>query len=63
MYTGRKPGEPVEKNLGKNIVLQLVNGMKNTGRNITADNYFMSVPLAQELMKINLTVVGTMKQN
>ncbi|KAJ4430815.1 hypothetical protein ANN_19406 [Periplaneta americana] len=63
IYTGRKPGEPVEKNLGKNTVLQLFREIQNSGRNVTCDNFFMSVPLAQKLLNMKLTIVGTMKQN
>lgn len=35
VYTGRQPGEEVQKNLGENIVQQLCSRFRNTGRNIT----------------------------
>ncbi|KAE8285601.1 hypothetical protein D5F01_LYC15266 [Larimichthys crocea] len=39
VYTGKQPGEKAQKNLG---------------RNITMDNFFTSVPLAQRLLEKNL---------
>lgn len=33
------------------------------GRNITMDNFFTSVPLAEKLLEKNLTIVGTLRQN
>ena len=33
------------------------------GRNITMDNLFTSVPLAQHLLEKDLTIVGTLRQN
>lgn len=33
------------------------------GRNITTDNFFTSVPLAEKLLEKNLTIVGTLRQN
>ena len=63
VYTGRQPGEEVQKNLGENIVQQLCSRFRNTGRNITMDNFFTSVPLAQHLLEKDLTIVGTLRQN
>ncbi|XP_051922662.1 piggyBac transposable element-derived protein 4-like [Hippocampus zosterae] len=63
VYTGRQPGEDVQKNLGENIVQQLCGRFRNTGRNITMDNFFTSVPLAQHLLEKELTIVGTLCQN
>lgn len=34
-----------------------------TGRNITTDNFFTSVPLAEHLLEKGLTIVGTLRQN
>ncbi|KAJ4942402.1 hypothetical protein JOQ06_012268 [Pogonophryne albipinna] len=63
VYTGRQPGEEVQKNLGENTVRQLCSGFRHTGRNITTDNFFTSVPLAEHLLEKGLTIVGTMRQN
>ncbi|KAM3620416.1 uncharacterized protein V6R79_022974 [Siganus canaliculatus] len=32
------------------------------GHNITMDNFFTSAPLAEKLLKKNLTIVGTLRQ-
>ncbi|KAJ8363286.1 hypothetical protein SKAU_G00121170 [Synaphobranchus kaupii] len=63
VYTGRQPGEDVQKNLGEKIVEQLCSGIRQTGRSITMDNFFTSVPLAEKLLEKNLTIVGTLRQN
>ncbi|GLD67801.1 piggyBac transposable element-derived protein 4-like protein [Lates japonicus] len=39
VYTGRQPGEEVQKNLGENIVRQLCSGFRHTGRNITTNRW------------------------
>ncbi|XP_057685155.1 piggyBac transposable element-derived protein 4-like [Corythoichthys intestinalis] len=59
VYTGRQPGEEVQRNLGENIFLKLSSGIIQTGRNITIDNFFTSVPLAEK----NLTILGTLSLN
>ncbi|KAB0790660.1 hypothetical protein PPYR_14896, partial [Photinus pyralis] len=40
-------------------VLSLIDPVKNTNRNITADNWFTSIELVEELRKNQLTYVGT----
>ena len=44
-------------------VLNLAQPIVNSNRNITADNYFSSVELVNELKKQGLTFVGTMRKN
>ncbi|KAI4804290.1 hypothetical protein KUCAC02_025921 [Chaenocephalus aceratus] len=41
----------------------LSSGIRHTGRNITMDNFFTSIPLAEKLLEKNLTLVGTLRQN
>lgn len=50
IYTGKKIAMPVEKGLAQNVVLELVVQIEQSGRNITCDNYFISIPLAQQLL-------------
>lgn len=56
---------PSEKNLQipTQVVLCLVKSIVNSGRNITADNYYCSVELCHELTKRGLILVGTLKKN
>lgn len=44
-------------------VLQVAQPIIKTNRNITADNWFSSVELVQELQQRKLTYVGTLKKN
>lgn len=63
VYTGRKPNEPVQRNLGANIVKELTQTVKNSSRNVTMDNYFTSVSLAEDMLQQGITIVGTIRQN
>jgi len=62
LYTG-KSSEGREKNVGERVVKDLVAPYKGSGRNITMDNYFTTLPLAKSLLSWNLTIVGTLKKN
>jgi hypothetical protein len=42
-------------------VLDLVQFLKGSGRNVTTDNFFTSVNLARELRNRQMTLVGTMR--
>ena len=44
-------------------VLDLITIISGTNRNITTDNYYTSIPLANKLKSRQLTLVGTMKKN
>ena len=63
VYTGRQPGEEVKRNVGSSIVHELCSPLQHSGRNVTADNFFTSVQLAESLLNKNLTLVGTLRQN
>lgn len=63
VYTGRQPGEDIQKNLEENTVHQLCNGFRYTGSTVTIDNFFNSVPLAEHLLEKDLNIVGTLRQN
>ncbi|XP_047104473.1 piggyBac transposable element-derived protein 4-like [Schistocerca piceifrons] len=63
VYAGRKPHEPTQKKLGLNVVKDLVKNIEGSSKNITVDNFFTSVQLAEEMLQKQITVVGTIKQN
>ncbi|XP_060859046.1 uncharacterized protein LOC132936345 [Metopolophium dirhodum] len=50
-------------NSPKNVVHRLIQPIRNTGRNVTIDNWFTSVPLADELLNQKLTLLGTFRKN
>ena len=52
------PGLPVPTQ----AVLDLINPISGTNINITTDNYYTSISLANELKSNQLTLVGTMKK-
>lgn len=62
LYTG-KQGDVREVNQGKRVVIDLVQHLAQSGRNITTDNFFTSYDLGQELLKMNLTLVGTLRSS
>ena len=62
IYTGKDVTQPV-RDLGSKTVLSLTEPIMNSCRNITMDNWFTSVPLAEKLLERKLTCVGTIKKN
>lgn len=56
---------PAEKDLAvpTQSVLKLSKPIENSNRNITADNWFSSIPLMQILTTKKLTYLGTLKKN
>jgi len=63
VYTGKRAGEPPEKNQGERVVRDLIEVIKGSGRNVTMDNFFTSVPLARHLLSKKLSLVGTLRKN
>jgi len=65
VYLGKENNE-VAHGLASDVVCKLVqpiSGQDRGGRNVTVDNFFTSVDLANQLKNKKLTLVGTMKQN
>jgi hypothetical protein len=61
VYLG-KVGNLPEKGQASRVVLQLTEPISNSGRNVTTDQFFTSVTLAQELKKRRLSLVGTLNK-
>ena len=62
IYT-RKSSTGCEKNVDERVFKNLVPPYKGSGRNITIDNFFTTLPLAKSLLSWDLTFVGTLKKN
>ena len=62
-YLGRPAGQERHTNLGSNIATELATPYFKSGRNVTCDNYFTDMALAETLLKNGLTMVGTVRGN
>lgn len=64
VYVGKQPDGPFRvENSPREVVKRIVSPILGTGRNVTADNWFMSVPLLEDLLQRKLTMVGTIRKN
>uniref|UniRef100_A0A1B6DW27 PiggyBac transposable element-derived protein domain-containing protein n=1 Tax=Clastoptera arizonana TaxID=38151 RepID=A0A1B6DW27_9HEMI len=64
VYCGKQPQGPYEtSNSAIDVVKRLVRPIENTNKNITTDNWYTSVPLADYLLSKRLTLIGTLKKN
>ncbi|KAF2889416.1 hypothetical protein ILUMI_16756, partial [Ignelater luminosus] len=61
-YLGKDETKPQNQALSENVVLRLLEPFTKKGRNVTTDNVFTSVKLAEKLAKLNTTIVGTMNR-
>ena len=60
IYARRQPRLAPEKNRGHDVVVNLTAPLQGSGRNVSMDNFFTSVPVAKTLLQHRHTVVGTM---
>ena len=65
VYLGRQPGTATRanKNGAKELVKRLVTPWINKGRSVTTDNCFTSAELAEDLLGVQTTLVGTIQKN
>lgn len=64
IYCGQQPEGPYRKeNTAEEIVMRLAEPIYESGRNITADNWFTSLKLVKNLEKKRLSYVGTVRKN
>lgn len=65
LYCGKQHDGPYGNNSNKptDIVKRLVEPIEKSNRNLTTDNYYTSFPLAEHLLQVGLTLLGTMKRN
>lgn len=63
VYTGVQPDGPFRLNTSAiSVTKRLILPILKTGRNVTMDNWFTSVPLAEDMLKNKLTIIGTIKK-
>eukprot|EP00102_Acyrthosiphon_pisum_P019881 XP_016657091.1 PREDICTED: piggyBac transposable element-derived protein 4-like [Acyrthosiphon pisum] len=65
VYVRTRPDGPFKfENKPSSIVKRMITPISKTGRNITIDNWYTSIPLVNELLENhNLTTVGTLRKN
>ncbi|KAF0704557.1 piggyBac transposable element-derived protein 4-like [Aphis craccivora] len=65
VYVGTQPDGPLKfENKPSSIVKRMITPISKTGRNITIDNWYTSIPLVNELLENhNLTTVRTLCKN
>ncbi|KAL0893983.1 hypothetical protein ABMA27_014057 [Loxostege sticticalis] len=63
IYTGKSESRRTDLSIPTRTVLDLVEPLKNSNRNITADNWFSSIELVDKLKEVGLTYVGTLRKN
>lgn len=62
IYAG-KEGNTITRGLAERVAKSLAIPFHNTGRTLTMDNYFTSLPLVDHFAANRLTVVGTLRAN
>ncbi|XP_066583280.1 piggyBac transposable element-derived protein 4-like [Prorops nasuta] len=64
IYAGLQPEGPYRvSNKPHDVVMRLIQPIDNTHRNLTVDNWFNSIPLAETLLEHGITIVGTLRSN
>lgn len=62
IYTGKSTTSR-DINQGERVVKDLIAPYRESGRNISMDNFFTTLPLAKHLLSWNLIIVRTLKKN
>lgn len=62
-YLGKESDRPTDKLQGEFIVEKLIEPYKNKGYCVTADNFFSSYTLVENLLKKKTTFIGTVRKN
>lgn len=64
VYLGTQPEGPYKVgNSAQEIVGRLIKPIDKSERNVTTDNWYTSIPLANHLLAHNITMVGTLCKN
>ena len=49
--------------LAESVMLKLTDKTKGEGYNVTCDNFFSSLPVAEKLVRNKISIVGTIRKN
>lgn len=64
VYLGKQPGAARDQIQGEQVVKRLTQPWNRcSGHNVTCDNFFTSINLAEDLLAENTTLVETMRKN
>ena len=63
MYIRKDAGLARETEQGTRVILDLAEDIDNSCHNITCDNFFTNLSLAQKLLQKKLTLIGTMRKS
>ena len=61
-YLGKDPNRPTNERLADHVVMKLMEPYLGKGRNVTTDNFFTSMALAEQLKSKHTSIVGTMNR-
>ncbi|XP_019201084.1 uncharacterized protein LOC109194765 [Oreochromis niloticus] len=61
-YLGKDPNRPSGERLSENVVMRLMEPFLDKGRNVTTDNFFTPLSLAQKILRRKTTVLGTVNK-
>lgn len=61
IYAGKNPSTGINHPI--DIVKRLMKPLYKSGRNLTTDNWYTSYQLAKDLLRENISLVGTMRKN
>lgn len=61
-YLGKDPSRLSGERLSENVVFRLMEPFLDKGRNVTTDNFFTSLSLAQWLLSRKITFLGTVNK-
>lgn len=62
-YLGREKNKTTQLEVTHQVVVSLTEPYQGTNRNVTCDNYFTDLILAESMLKNGLTLVGTVRQS
>ena len=63
VYLGKNDNAPREVNQDTKVVLDMIKEIEKSGQNLSCDNFFTSLPLAQKRLEKKVTIILTLRKN